>query len=129
MKNKKKPLKISKGVVIGNLAVSKDNLLEALPSINKNKPKKVKILNIVCSIYKTAFVFSWSAKGIGFGEVTYYINDDGKLSLDDERLNREFVLELQKEIVKRFKKNTLEIRVSPDAIQSFFEFSNSIFYK
>lgn len=114
-----------KNFQISNLAVSKENILDVFPKINKNTPKKIKFVNIVCSFYSRAIVFSWSAKNIGFGQLTYAIDKNGKLNIDDEGLDSDFLDQLQNEIVKRFKKNNLEIKIDLKDIKAFFQFTNS----
>lgn len=127
MKNKTKPLKLSKKIVIGNSAISKDNILEALPTTSKKITTNKKVLNVTCNIYKSAIVFSWAIKNYGFGELTYYIDDNGNLKIDDECLSLNTIQLIQSEIIKRFKKNKLSITLRPDSLENFFKFTNTLF--
>lgn len=114
---------------IGNLAVNKKNIKDAMPKINKRFPKKFKVLSVVCSLYFKAIVFSWSVKDVGFGEIAYYLDEKGNLKLDDENLSPDLLKAIQTEIIKQFKKNTLQINMKPEALESFFQLTNNLFKK
>jgi hypothetical protein len=108
----KKEVRLSKRVVIGNGAVNENNLVEAMSFLNpkSKKPKGYKFVGLDCAVYAGAVVLSWACKGIGFGEVTFYLQE-GKLSLDSEGMSKEFVTALMKEVVKQEKKGQLKIKV------------------
>lgn len=107
-----KKVRLSKRVVIGNEAVNESNITEAMDFLNpkSKKPKGYKFVGLACSVYSGAVVLSWACKGIGFGEVTFYIRD-GKLGIDTEAMSDEFVIALMTEAVKREKKGTLTVKV------------------
>lgn len=107
-----KKVQLSKRVVIGNEAINQENISEALDFLkpNSKKPKGYKFVGLACSVYAGAIVFSWACKGIGFGELTFYLQN-GKLNLDTESMSDEFVVALMTEAVKREKKGTLEVKV------------------
>jgi hypothetical protein len=109
---KSKKVKLGPRVVIGNEAVNQDNLSEAMDFLNPKKqaPKGYKFVGLACSVYSGAVVLSWACKGIGFGEVTFYLRD-GKLNLDNEGMSDEFVVALMTEAVKREKKGNLTVKV------------------
>jgi hypothetical protein len=114
----KKPLKIAKRVGIANLAVTKNNLAKAL-DFSKKPSKKYRFLDVAIGIYPGALVLSWAVEGVGFGEVTYYLNK-GKLGLDSEGMSDEFVMALQQEVLKKQKTKKLKIQYSDNLLESFF---------
>lgn len=104
-------VRLSKRVVIGNEAVNNDNAAEAMSFLNpkSKKPKGYKFVGLECSVYAGAVVISWACKGIGFGELTFYIRD-GKLGMDEEGMSEEFVIAAMTEVVKREKSGKLKVK-------------------
>ena len=50
----------------------------------------------------SGFVIRWSAKGIGFGEVTFYTDkSDGQFKVDTECMDKIFLMALFHELIKR----------------------------
>lgn len=110
-RKKDNKVRLSKRVVIGNEAINSDNIADVMSFLNPNnkKPKKYKFLGLACSVYAGAVVISWACKGIGFGELTFYIRK-GKLGMDSEGMSNEFTIAAMQEVIKREKKGTLTVK-------------------
>ena len=117
---KKKPLKIGKRVVIGNSAVTAENLNQALDFFKKKKAGVYKFLKVTVVIYPGALVLAWAVKNLGFGEVTYYLNQ-GKIQVDAEGMNDKFVQALHREVIKQHRKKQLEIHYAEDLLASVLD--------
>lgn len=116
---KKKIKKKTPKVVIGNPAVTAENIKEAL-NFKAKKPKKYKFLQVVLSFYPGAVVISWSAKAVGFGELTFHLSD-GRLSIDTEGMSQQFVDELLTEVLKQHKKGSLKVTQGDNLIPRMLE--------
>lgn len=72
----------------------------------KSKAKNFKNIEISCG--ENHFVISWAKQGVGFGEVTFYIQDNN-LMIDDEKTGKEFYNSLIKETFKRVVNGKIKI--------------------
>lgn len=113
--NDKKPR-----VVIGNPAITEENIGEALSFLTnmgekKPKRKKDKILSVAVSAWPGAIAVSWSAADVGFGEITYRFHE-GKVEEDAEGMNDEFVQLVMEKVSELHKKNELKIILAQDLI-------------
>lgn len=121
MKKVKKPK-----VVIGNPAISPENISQALDFLNpkkrssKSENKKYKFLDVVLGVYPGALVISWAVKSVGFGELSFYLSE-GKIKMDSEGMSQEFVSAAIKEVLKKHKKKTLKINLGDKLLERAFE--------
>lgn len=117
---KDKKVRLGKRVVIGNEAVNNDNVVAAMSFLNSKskKPKSYKFVGLECSVYAGAVVISWACKGIGFGELTFYIRE-GKLGLDSEGMSEQFSIAAMQEVIKREKKGTLTVKMQAPIARVF----------
>ena len=109
MKIKVKKLKRPR-VVIGNPAV---NNKTSFKSLFGKKPKGAyKFINVQASLGWRSLIIHWAVKGIGFGEVTYYIDDKGQLNVDTEGVSPEFCQQLVAEFLKRVKQGKIKLDIT-----------------
>ncbi len=50
-------------------------------------------------VEQNGFYISWSKEGYGFGELTIFIQEDGKLFIDSECMGEDFVKEVFNEVI------------------------------
>lgn len=98
------------GKVILNPVVT-DKVLEDLEMFtDKPAPKKrFKLLNLTVEINDRALIFNWAVKRIGFGQITYYLDHKGKIAIDTEGMNDDFVDFVLKKARERYKNGSLLI--------------------
>jgi hypothetical protein len=55
---------------------------------------------------RDGFVIKWAAKGVGFGELTVWMNDDQTIHLDAEYMSDEFVMRVFKTLLTQKKEES-----------------------
>jgi len=53
--------------------------------------KKYKVEVGIVECHSNYFIVNWSARGLGFGQVTLTTYADGSVHIDDEYMSKEFV--------------------------------------
>ena len=117
-------VKVAPRVAIGNPAVTEENLGKALSFLTKKsknkKSNKYKFLSVNLGVYPGAIVMHWAVEGTGFGEVAYHFRD-GKVAIDTEGMSDDFVSQLQAEVLKQYKNQSLKITLSDNLLEKFLD--------
>ena len=66
---------------------------------------KDKVVSVDMNFYKCGLVLEWVIKGCGFGNFSFWKDDEGNLRIDDETMNKETVMAVFEFILDEAYKN------------------------
>lgn len=87
---------MKRAILKGNVRISKEGE-EVLAAMNPHDPERFTITDVKLDCWgpykgnKSGFCIHWVTKAAGFGSMTVYVDNDGKLKCDNEAMGKNFL--------------------------------------